>query len=62
MAGVSEEFYSAFWLRFFVDSLLRNKAAACSTHHSDEYSISISERTLEKVNSIIENEIKPNAY
>lgn len=29
--------------------------AACSTHHSDECAISISERTLEKVNAIIES-------
>ncbi|EHB5526945.1 DUF1460 domain-containing protein [Vibrio cholerae] len=43
-------------------ALLMILLAACSTHLSDEYAISISERTLEKVNSIIENEIKPNAY
>lgn len=49
-------------LKLSLTAFLMALLVACSAYHSDEYAISVSERTLEKASSIIENEIKPNAH
>lgn len=49
-------------LKLSLTAFLMALLVACSAYHSDEYAISVSERTLEKASFIIENEIKPNTH